>query len=128
MQNELLPQPEQARREPVDPPSGAWWTVGRRGQRATVGLPGSGLYWTERVPPAPPPHGGHRLAFVVVVIAVVGLPVWGLIYCWHQTGEMGNIFDEWRPGDLLIEALRVIGLVALAGGVLLAFRGSGRHA
>lgn len=36
---------------------------------------------------------------------------------------MGNIFDEWRPGDLLIEALRIIGLVALAGGVLLAFFG-----
>jgi hypothetical protein len=36
---------------------------------------------------------------------------------------MANIFDEWRPGDLLIEAVRVCGLVALAGGVLLAFFG-----
>lgn len=33
------------------------------------------------------------------------------------------ILDEWRPGDLLIEALRVIGLVAFAGGVLLALFG-----
>jgi hypothetical protein len=36
---------------------------------------------------------------------------------------MGNIFDEWRPGDLLIEAVRIIGLVALAGGVLLILLG-----
>ena len=36
---------------------------------------------------------------------------------------MASILDKWRPGDLLIEALRIIGLVALAGGVLLAFFG-----
>jgi hypothetical protein len=28
---------------------GAWFTAGPRGRRATVGLPGSGLFWTERV-------------------------------------------------------------------------------
>jgi hypothetical protein len=58
---------------------GAWWTFGRRGGRATLGLPGTGLFWTERVPPAAPPHGGHRLAFAVVVVLVVGLLAWGLI-------------------------------------------------
>ena len=31
--------------------------------------------------------------------------------------------DEWRPGDLLIEALRFCGLVALIGGVLLVLLG-----
>jgi hypothetical protein len=41
-----------------------------------VGLPGTGLFWTERVPPAVPPHGGHRLAFIVVVALVVGALVW----------------------------------------------------
>jgi len=50
---------------------GAWYTVGPRGRRATLGLPGTGVYWTERVPPAAPPHGGHRLAFVAGV--VIGL-------------------------------------------------------
>jgi hypothetical protein len=30
----------------------------------TVGLRGSGIYWTEQAPPAPAIHGGHRLAFV----------------------------------------------------------------
>jgi hypothetical protein len=56
---------------------GFWWTVGPRGRRATVGLPGTGLFWTERIPPAPAPHGGHRAAFVVVVL-VVGLLAWWL--------------------------------------------------
>lgn len=33
---------------------GAWYSIGRRGGRATVGLPGTGLFWTERVPAAAP--------------------------------------------------------------------------
>jgi hypothetical protein len=28
---------------------GAWYTVGPRGQRVTVGAPGTGIFWTERV-------------------------------------------------------------------------------
>ena len=31
---------------------------------------------------------------------------------------MATILDEWRPGDLLIETLRVCGSVALIGGLL----------
>jgi hypothetical protein len=26
---------------------GAWYTVGPRGRRVTLGVPGTGLYWTE---------------------------------------------------------------------------------
>jgi hypothetical protein len=72
---------------------GAWYTVGPRGRRVTLGLPGTGIFYTqslppaapphagqpatprpglyriERIPPAPPIHGGHRAAFVVVVAA-----------------------------------------------------------
>ena len=36
---------------------------------------------------------------------------------------MATILDEWRPGDLLIEALGFCGLVALIGGVLLLLLG-----
>jgi hypothetical protein len=36
---------------------------------------------------------------------------------------MAALFDEWRPGDLLIEALRICGVVLLAGGVLLVLLG-----
>jgi hypothetical protein len=32
---------------------------------------------------------------------------------------MASLLDEWRPRDLLVEAVRVCGLVALAGGLLL---------
>jgi hypothetical protein len=102
---------------------GARWTVGPRRQRATRGLPGTGLFWTERIPPGGAVHGGHRLAFVVGGggARLAGLVV-DLIASIKQS-EMASIFDEWRPGDLVIEALRVIGLVALAAGVLLAFFG-----
>jgi hypothetical protein len=31
---------------------GMWLTAGPRGRRATVGLPGTGLFWTEKIPPA----------------------------------------------------------------------------
>ena len=57
---------------------GAWYTVGPRGRRVTVGLPGTGIYWTESYPPAPSPHGGHRLAFVLVVVAVLVGILWAL--------------------------------------------------
>ena len=46
---------------------GAWYTVGPRGRRATMGLPGTGLFWPEKAPPASPPRAGHRVAFIVVV-------------------------------------------------------------
>lgn len=52
---------------------GAWYTVGRRGSRATLGLPGTGLYWTEKVSPTAPLHGGHRWAFVLIVLLLVWL-------------------------------------------------------
>ncbi len=51
---------------------GGWLTFGPRGRRATLGIPGTGLYWTEQVPPAAPPHAGHRLAFITVA-AIVAL-------------------------------------------------------
>jgi hypothetical protein len=64
---------------------GLWWTVGPRGQRATVGIPGSGLFWTHQYPPmhahphagpptiAPPrrplapPTRGEQAAFLIVM-------------------------------------------------------------
>ena len=45
---------------------GGWFTIGPRG--TTVGGLDTGLYYTERVPPATAPHGGHQAAFVVLVL------------------------------------------------------------
>jgi hypothetical protein len=36
---------------------------------------------------------------------------------------MATILDEWRPGDLLIAALRACGVVLLIGGVVLILLG-----
>ncbi|MGD0183763.1 MAG: DUF4236 domain-containing protein [Roseiarcus sp.] len=68
---------------------GLWYTVGSHGRRVTLSLPGSGLSWTQRlpaaapphagppglyriepIPPAPPVHAGHRLAFIVVIVVL----------------------------------------------------------
>ena len=49
---------------------GAWYTVGRTGRRMTIGWPRSGIFYTEHIPPAAPVHGGHRLAFVLVIVAI----------------------------------------------------------
>ena len=38
---------------------GAWYTAGPRGHRATLGLPGTGLFWTQRLP-ARVQQAGHR--------------------------------------------------------------------
>ena len=44
-----------------------------------LGLPGTGLYWTEYHPTARPVHHGHRLAFAVVVAALVAAIWWPAI-------------------------------------------------
>ena len=53
---------------------GSWVTLGHGQRRVTVGLPGSGLSYTE-TRPLEPVHGGHQLAFVLVVVAIVAA-VW----------------------------------------------------
>jgi len=41
---------------------GAWFTIGPRGKRVTVGGLGTGLYYTEKIPPAKAPHAGYQAA------------------------------------------------------------------
>jgi Protein of unknown function (DUF4236) len=55
---------------------GLWYSVGHRGQRVTIGLPHTGIWWIETIPPARAPHAGHRLAFVLVVIAALSAVYW----------------------------------------------------
>jgi len=52
---------------------GSWLTVGLDGRRVTVGWAGTGLSWTERLPPAPAPHAGHRSAGAELGYTIVAL-------------------------------------------------------
>ncbi len=69
---------------------GAWLTFGKRGTRATVGLPGTGLSYTTTVPPhrseptastsAPepvsePPHGSAWIALILLAAAWMAFQV-----------------------------------------------------
>jgi hypothetical protein len=56
---------------------GAWYTVGHGQRRVTVGLPGTGLSYTEQHP-LPPVHGGHQLAFALVVVVIVAAVWWAV--------------------------------------------------
>jgi hypothetical protein len=55
-----------------------WFTIGPRGRRLTVDiLPGSGLYWTEKLPPPPSPSPArNRVVRALVVILLVIAAVW----------------------------------------------------
>jgi uncharacterized protein DUF4236 len=59
---------------------GAWYTIGPRGRRVSLGLPGTGLYWTEHYPPARPPHAGHQSTFGIALIMLVLAAVFGLFH------------------------------------------------
>jgi hypothetical protein len=66
---------------------GMWCTAGTHGRRATVGLPGTGLYWTEKLgtkktgpaaalalsPPAPKKTSDWKIFFWVVVAITLAL-------------------------------------------------------
>ena len=54
---------------------GAWITLGHGQRRTTVGLPGSGLSYTE-TQPLEPVHGGHQITFVLVVVALLAAVWW----------------------------------------------------
>jgi hypothetical protein len=68
---------------------GMWYTAGPKGQRATLGLPGTGIFWTEHskrgssFPNENDGEGGHRLARwlewpILIVLGVLGL--WFLVW------------------------------------------------
>jgi hypothetical protein len=57
---------------------GAWLTTGPRGQRATVGLPGTGLFWTEKLPPVAAARGRGPLSVGLVLRYVLAWIVVGI--------------------------------------------------
>jgi hypothetical protein len=53
----------------------AWYTVGPRGRRVTARLPGTGLFWTERLPPPKASHARRGWTFVVIWGAIAALMI-----------------------------------------------------
>jgi hypothetical protein len=54
---------------------GAWITAGHGKRRIAVGLPGTGLSYTE-TRPLDPVHAGHQLLFALVVVALAAAVWW----------------------------------------------------
>ena len=50
---------------------GGWLTFGKKGTRATVGIPGTGMSWSEKIGGAPPAHQPPSL--IMRLVGLVGL-------------------------------------------------------
>ena len=55
---------------------GLWHTIGHHRRRVPLGLPETGLYWTETAPPAPQVHAGHKLDFAAAIVGGLILLYW----------------------------------------------------
>ena len=69
---------------------GAWLTFGKRGTRATVGLPGTGLSYTATAnraqgEPTPDPGRAPRRGAGGLILLLVLLAIWALV-AWHAIG------------------------------------------
>ena len=50
---------------------GGWLTFGKKGIRATVGIPGTGMSWSEKIGEVPPAHQPPSL--IMRLVGLVGL-------------------------------------------------------
>jgi Protein of unknown function (DUF4236) len=51
---------------------GFWYTVGPRGRRVSVGLPGTGLYWVEQ---SAPPRVGRFAWLTISLFIICGIAI-----------------------------------------------------
>ncbi len=66
---------------------GAHYTVGRKSHRATIGLPGTGIFVTAVEPRAPSSHSSPGFGFWVFVVIIVGLALGMLASCTPVTWD-----------------------------------------
>jgi len=59
---------------------GAWFTFGPRGTRATVGLPGSGISYTEQLSSAQTPRRFRSTGFALTLLVFVVILVLAFVY------------------------------------------------
>jgi len=50
---------------------GGWLTFGKKGTRATVSVPGTGMSWSEKIGEASPAH--HPPSLIMRLVGLVGL-------------------------------------------------------
>lgn len=50
---------------------GAWLTFGKKGARATVGIPGTGMIWSEKI--EEPAQEGQQHSIILRLFGLVGL-------------------------------------------------------
>jgi hypothetical protein len=55
---------------------GAWFTTGPRGQRATLGAPGTGLFWTEHAQTQNAARADRRDALLGFIVVAAIILVW----------------------------------------------------
>ena len=52
---------------------GAWLTFGKKGTRATVGIPGTGMSWSEKIDSPSPDSPAPRFSLLGFILQLIGL-------------------------------------------------------
>jgi len=52
---------------------GAWLTFGKKGTRATVGIPGTGMSWSEKIDSPSPDSPTPRFSLLGFILQLIGL-------------------------------------------------------
>ena len=52
---------------------GAWLTFGKKGTRATVGIPGTGMSWSEKIDSPSPDSSAPRFSLLGFILQLIGL-------------------------------------------------------
>lgn len=65
---------------------GAWLTFGKKGTRATVGIPGTGMSWSEKIDSTPQPEASSGLPLGTLIRLIFALGFLGIVlYALFQT-------------------------------------------
>jgi Protein of unknown function (DUF4236) len=62
---------------------GAWYAIGPRGRRVSVGLPGTGLFLTQQSASPPTLGMGHRIALAIMALFGCAMLVWAIVAAPH---------------------------------------------
>ena len=70
---------------------GAWLTFGKKGTRATVGIPGTGMSWSEKIDPTPQPEASSGSLLGTLIRLIFALGFLGIVlYALFNTLSRGH--------------------------------------